>query len=88
MFSVSAWVFPGVSILYVEKTKEVEVCWGVPYPPANRAGEVQKEKEAGGWNLCFIVVVLVIVWGIIFGDMYERGSFFIVSVLLYEDFLI
>lgn len=28
MFSVSAWVFPGVSIMYVEKTKEVEVCWG------------------------------------------------------------
>lgn len=48
MFSVSAWVFPGVSILYVEKMKEVEVCWGVPYPPANRAGEVQKGKGAGG----------------------------------------
>lgn len=44
MFSVSAWVFPGVSILYVEKTMEVEVCWGVSYPPANHAGEVQKGK--------------------------------------------
>eukprot|EP00064_Thunnus_orientalis_P007096 superscaffoldBa00000769_g7115 len=27
----------GVSILYVEKTKEVEVCWCIPYPPANHA---------------------------------------------------
>ncbi len=71
-----------MSILYVEKTKEVEVCWGVPYRPANRAGEVQKGKGAGGGlNLCFIVVVLVIVWGIILGDMCEGGSFFIVSDL-------
>lgn len=68
LLSVSAWVFPGVSILYVEKTKEVEFCWGIPYPPANHAGEVHKGKGAvgGGLNLCFIVVVLVIVWGIIF----------------------
>lgn len=29
----------------------------------------------GGLNLCFIVVVLVIVWGIILGDMCEMGSF-------------
>ena len=43
---------------------------------------VRCKKGSGGWglNLCFIVVVLVIVWGIIFGDMCERGSFFIVSV--------
>lgn len=44
MLSVSVWVFPGGSILYVEKTKEVEVYWGVPYPPANHVGEVQKGK--------------------------------------------
>lgn len=32
LFSVSAGVFPGVSILYVGKTKEVEeVCWGFPH---------------------------------------------------------
>ena len=47
MFSVSAWVFPGVSVLYVEKTKEVEVCRGVPYPPANHAGEVQRGEGKG-----------------------------------------
>lgn len=47
-FSVSAWVFPEVSILYVEKTKEVEVCWGILYPPANHADEVQKGKGGGG----------------------------------------
>lgn len=28
-FSVSAWVFPGVSIFYVEKAEEVEVWWRV-----------------------------------------------------------
>lgn len=60
MFSVSAWVFPGVSILYVEKMKEVDVCWGVPYPPANQAGEVQKTGEGReGLSLCFVVVVIV-----------------------------
>jgi len=44
MFSFSAWVFSGVSILYVGKTEEVEVFWGVPYPHASRAGEVQTGK--------------------------------------------
>lgn len=57
----------------VEKTKEVEVFWGIPYPPANHAGEVQEWKLES--DLCFIVVVLVIVWGIIWGDICERGSF-------------
>lgn len=48
---------------------------------------VRCKKGSGGWgwegvlNLCFVVVVLVIVWGIILGDMCERGSFFILSVL-------
>lgn len=55
---------------------------GVSYPPANHAGEVQRGRWAGGGlNLCFIVVVVVIVWGIILRDMCERGSLFIVSVL-------
>lgn len=64
----------GVSILYVEKTEEVEVCLGVPSLP----GEGRR-----WWSLilCFIVVVLVIVWGIILGDTCERGSVFIVSVV-------
>lgn len=35
-------------------------------------------RGAGGLNLCFtvVVVVVVIVWGIILGDMCERGSLF------------
>lgn len=49
---------------------------------------VRCKKGRGGLESCFIVVVLVIVWGIILGDMCERGSFFTVPVLLYEDCLI
>lgn len=52
LFSVSAWVFPGVSILHVEKTKEVEVYWGISYPPANHAGEVPEVK---GWGFEYLL---------------------------------
>lgn len=49
--------------------KEAEVCLWFLIIPANHAGEVQKrERDQGGLNLCFIVVVVVIVWGIIFGE--------------------
>lgn len=46
-FSVSAWVFPGVSILYVEKTKEVEVCSDILYPPEIRAVRCKKGVKRG-----------------------------------------
>lgn len=44
-----------------------------------------KKGSSGGGrvlNLCFVVVVLVIVWGIILGDMCERGSF--LFILFYD----
>lgn len=47
---------------------EAEVCLWFLILPANHAGEAQKrERDQGGLNLCFIVVV-VIVWGIILGE--------------------
>lgn len=38
----------------------------------------KKESRKGSLNLCFIVVVLVIVSVIIFGAMYETGFFLFV----------
>lgn len=52
----------------------MEVCWGIPYPPANHSGEVQEGKCAVGGGariFAFVVVVLVIVWMILLEDMCE-----------------
>lgn len=67
--------------LLCEEKKEVEICFQSLILPANQAGGVQKEKmDNVGLNLCFIVVVVVvIVWGIILGNMCERESLFNVS---------
>lgn len=54
----------------------MEICFRSLILPANHAGEVQKEKMDVGSNLCFIVVVVVIVWGIILGNTCERESLF------------
>lgn len=80
MFSVSAWVFPGVSVLYVKNMKEVGVC-GDSISSCEPCWCGAKSKR--GLNLCFIVVVVVvvIVWGIILGPMCEMGYLLIVSVL-------
>lgn len=45
MFSVSAWVFPGVCFLCGGYGGGGGL-FGVPYPPANPAGEVQQAKGA------------------------------------------
>lgn len=80
MLSVSVWVFPG-GVHFVcgedeggggllgRSLSSCKPCWW-------------GAKREGGLNLCFIVVVLVIVWGIIFRDMCERGTFLL---LLFYD---
>lgn len=58
----------------------MEICFQSLILPANQAGGEQKEKmDNVGLNLCFIVVVVVIVWGIILGNMCERESLLNVS---------